>query len=235
MKFERQIIVGSLLSGSISSLALLIILWMSGLANLIKLALTIVILVSWLGFAWGLKAKVVFSMRTLSSFLGALREGDYSLRARGSSRGDALGEAILEANEGYGVDLILEMSGSPEAITDAFKAVRNGGRVVLFGIPSNPVEVDIAENMIFKNLTVLATAFAPKDKGGSDEHEPILFTVQYGKGRVFQNAMGHTAEELKSVAFIVPFQRGAEWAATGKVTQEIPDDLPTAERATVRE
>jgi threonine 3-dehydrogenase len=65
-------------------------------------------------------------------------------------------EAILQANEGYGVDLILEMSGSPAAITDAFKAVRNGGRVVLFGIPSNPVEVDIAENMIFKNLTVLA-------------------------------------------------------------------------------
>ena len=86
-----------------------------------------------------------------------------------------------------------------------------------------------------ENLTVLATAFAPKSKGGSDEHEPLLFTVECGKGRVFQNALGHTQKELQSVAFIVPFQRGAEWAATGKVTQKVPDDMPTADKASVRE
>ena len=86
-----------------------------------------------------------------------------------------------------------------------------------------------------KNLTVLATAFAPKAKGGAEEHEPILFTVQYGKGRVFQNALGHTAKELKSVAAIVTLQRGVEWAATGKVTQKVPADFPTAEKASVRE
>jgi uncharacterized protein len=85
------------------------------------------------------------------------------------------------------------------------------------------------------NLTVLATAFAPKDKGGADEHEPILFTVEYGKGRVFQNALGHKPEQLKSVAFIATFQRGAEWAASGKVTQKVPDDFPTAEKASIRE
>jgi type 1 glutamine amidotransferase len=82
---------------------------------------------------------------------------------------------------------------------------------------------------------VLATAFAPKAKGGAGEHEPLLFTVDYGKGRVFQNALGHTPEELRSVAFIATFQRGAEWAASGKVTQEVPDDFPTADRASVRE
>jgi len=86
-----------------------------------------------------------------------------------------------------------------------------------------------------KNLTVLATAFAPKEKGGAGEHEPLLFTVAYGDGRVFQNALGHTGKELKSVAFIVTFQRGAEWAATGKVTQKVPDDMPTADKASVRE
>ena len=86
-----------------------------------------------------------------------------------------------------------------------------------------------------KNLTVLATAFAPKSTGGADEHEPLLFTVTYGKGRVFQNALGHTPNELKSVAFIATLRRGAEWAATGKVTQKVPDDFPTAEKASVRE
>jgi threonine 3-dehydrogenase len=63
---------------------------------------------------------------------------------------------FLQANEGYGVDIVLEMSGSAQAITSAFRAVRNGGRVTLFGLPSRPVEIDVAENMIFKNLTVLA-------------------------------------------------------------------------------
>ena len=86
-----------------------------------------------------------------------------------------------------------------------------------------------------KNLTVLATAFAPKDKGGSDEHEPVLFTVTYGEGRVFQNALGHTPTELGSVAFITTFRRGVEWATTGKVTQKVPTDFPTADKASVRE
>jgi threonine 3-dehydrogenase len=59
-------------------------------------------------------------------------------------------------NEGYGIDVVFEMSGSPQAIADAFRIARNGGRVILFGIPSRPVEIDVAEALIFKNLQVLA-------------------------------------------------------------------------------
>ena len=61
-----------------------------------------------------------------------------------------------EANEGEQLDVVFEMSGSPEAIADAFRIVRNGGHVVLFGIPARPVEIDVAESLIFKNLTVFA-------------------------------------------------------------------------------
>jgi threonine 3-dehydrogenase len=64
--------------------------------------------------------------------------------------------AFRDLNDGYGLDVVFEMSGSPRAITDAFKIVRNGGRVILFGIPSRPVEIDVAEALIFKNLNVLA-------------------------------------------------------------------------------
>ncbi|MEC7776226.1 MAG: L-threonine 3-dehydrogenase [Planctomycetota bacterium] len=63
---------------------------------------------------------------------------------------------LVEANDGRGLDVVLEMSGSPIAINTAFRSARNGGTVVLFGIPSDPVEIDIAENMIFKNLQVTA-------------------------------------------------------------------------------
>ncbi len=72
-------------------------------------------------------------------------------------RAEALGAAewFLEHNEGSGVDIALEMSGSPEGIANVFRVVRNGGRVSLFGIPARAVELDVAENIIFKNLTVL--------------------------------------------------------------------------------
>ena len=50
-----------------------------------------------------------------------------------------------------------------------------------------------------------------------------------------QNALGHTAKELKSVAFIATFQRCAEWAASGKVTQQVPEDFPGPDEASVRE
>ena len=72
-----------------------------------------------------------------------------------SEDGDIVAK-IVEANGGYGVDVVLEMSGAASAITTAFRVVRNGGTVVLFGIPAKPVEIDVAENMIFKNLTVRA-------------------------------------------------------------------------------
>lgn len=85
-----------------------------------------------------------------------------------------------------------------------------------------------------ENLTVLGTAFAPKDKGGSDDDEPLLFTVRYGKGRVFSNMLGHDVEQLRSVAFIVTFQRGVEWAVSGKVTQPLPDDLPGPQEPKLR-
>ena len=52
--------------------------------------------------------------------------------------------------------VVFEMSGALKAIHDAFEIVRHGGNVVLFGIPSQPATIDIAESLIFKNLTVTA-------------------------------------------------------------------------------
>ncbi len=64
----------------------------------------------------------------------------------------------VEQNEGEHPDVVFEMSGAPEAIADAFRIVRNGGRVILFGIPARPVELDVAEALIFKNLDVSAVS-----------------------------------------------------------------------------
>ncbi|HEX2293122.1 MAG TPA: L-threonine 3-dehydrogenase [Gaiellaceae bacterium] len=63
---------------------------------------------------------------------------------------------FLEQNEGEHLDVVFEMSGAAGAIGDAFRIARNGGHVVLFGIPSRPVEIDVAESLIFKNISVTA-------------------------------------------------------------------------------
>lgn len=85
-----------------------------------------------------------------------------------------------------------------------------------------------------ENMTILATGKDISGKAPTDRHEPILMVVEYGKGRVFHTTLGHDDYSIESVGFIVTFLRGVEWAATGKVTQVVPDDFPTAEKSTSR-
>jgi type 1 glutamine amidotransferase len=85
-----------------------------------------------------------------------------------------------------------------------------------------------------RNLKVLATAYSDKSTGGTGENEPMLMAVSFGKGRSFHTTLGHDVPAMKCVGFIVTLQRGAEWAATAKVTQKVPADFPTAERIRMR-
>lgn len=81
-----------------------------------------------------------------------------------------------------------------------------------------------------ENMQVLATAFSPK----TNRHEPIIMAIDYGKGRVFHTPMGHETYSMECVGFINTLQRGAEWAATGKVSLPIAVDFPKAEAASSR-
>ena len=85
-----------------------------------------------------------------------------------------------------------------------------------------------------ENLTILATAADTENLKNAGRNEPMLMTINYEKGRVFHTTLGHDTPALECVGFIITFQRGAEWAATGKVTQPIPEDFPTAQKASGR-
>ena len=85
-----------------------------------------------------------------------------------------------------------------------------------------------------ENMTVLATGKDLSDKAPTNRHEPVFMVVDYGKGRIFHSTLGHDTKSIEGVGFMVSFLRGVEWAATGKVTQGIPTDYPTAEKATHR-
>lgn len=83
-----------------------------------------------------------------------------------------------------------------------------------------------------EHMEILATAFASKDQNGSGTNEPMAWVIPYGKGRVFTTVLGHTMGTETVAARCVGFQtlltRGAEWAATGKVTLPIPNHFPSA-------
>jgi threonine 3-dehydrogenase len=67
---------------------------------------------------------------------------------------EAVEERVLETTAKNGVDVLLEMSGNPAAIRQGFKLLRMGGRAALLGIPARPIELDLANAVIFKGATV---------------------------------------------------------------------------------
>lgn len=85
-----------------------------------------------------------------------------------------------------------------------------------------------------KNMEILATAFE------NGRHEPLMWTVKHGKGRVFVDLLGHCGNDPNMIysmlctGFQVTLLRGCEWAATGAVTQEVPADFPLENTYTLR-
>lgn len=85
-----------------------------------------------------------------------------------------------------------------------------------------------------RNVEILATAY---ERG---RHEPLMWTVKWGKGRVFVDLLGHCGNDpnmiysMECTGFQVTLLRGAEWAATGEVTQEAPRDFPLEDTCTLR-
>jgi type 1 glutamine amidotransferase len=89
-----------------------------------------------------------------------------------------------------------------------------------------------------KNMEILATANSDTTGRGQGRDEPMLMTIAWGKGRIFHTAIGHADEgggpAMHCAGFITTLQRGAEWAASGNVTQPVPNDFPTAAGVVIR-
>ena len=114
LPYERRILLFALLSGAAGTLAAFVLLWTGDFSSKLQWTLTVMIVVLWLSFAFSAQNRVVFPLRTLSNLLAALHEGDFSIRARGARRDDALGEVLREVNA-LGETLRLQRLGAMEA------------------------------------------------------------------------------------------------------------------------
>lgn len=96
---------------------------------------------------------------------------------------------------------------------------------------------ELYANLIFQpvdNFHVLATAYDDHSLYGDNPRQaipgagitqPILWSVNYGEGRVFTTALGHDEVDVAHPTFVTTFTRGAEWAATGEVTLPIAPEM----------
>jgi uncharacterized protein len=148
-------------------------------------------------------------------------------------RGNKFGERLITDDKGK--ELRVEKGKGPGAghgKKHSFKVVvRDAEHPITKGMPREWMHT--ADELYHglrgpaKNMKVLATAYDDKGQGGTGEHEPMIWTVTYGKGRVFHTPMGHDLDGMRCVGFMATLQRGTEWAVTGKVTIPLPKNFPT--------
>src|SRR5580698_10413964 len=111
---EQAILVYCLLGGHPAVGFTALWLWETPRATDIRATVILLVVSCWLGFAAAAKNRVVRPLQTMSNLLLALREGDFSFRARGAGRRDPLGDVLAEIN-GLGDILQTQRRGALEA------------------------------------------------------------------------------------------------------------------------
>ncbi len=127
---EQRMFLLALVAGLPAVVVALVLLWTGAFLPQVQWTLTVVIVLVWWGCAGAVRERVASPLRTLSNLLEAMREGDYSIRARGALRGviskdelaqpvigeDALGDVITQLNA-MGATLRAQRLGALEATT----------------------------------------------------------------------------------------------------------------------
>ncbi len=123
VSLDSQIVILALIAGFPAALVALLLLWLGNHPPKVEWTLTIIIVGFWLGFSFALRTRVVRPLQTISNLLAALREGDFSIRARGYDRIDTLGIVMAEINA-LGATLQEQRLGAVEAAALLAKVVQ---------------------------------------------------------------------------------------------------------------
>ena len=96
---ERRVALSALAAGLPAVVVAMVLLWKGDITPKVQWTLTLLIAASWFGFTSTVRERVAIPLRTLANLLEAMREGDYSIRARAAAGEDALGDVMEQVNE----------------------------------------------------------------------------------------------------------------------------------------
>jgi nitrogen fixation/metabolism regulation signal transduction histidine kinase len=114
LNFEGRVTALTVAAGLPAVALCAFLLWFDGYSSRVQWTVDLLLLFFWLAISANLKNRVVRPLQTLSNILAAIREGDYSIRGRRATSGDALGEVMLEVND-LGTTLRAQRLGAMEA------------------------------------------------------------------------------------------------------------------------
>jgi type 1 glutamine amidotransferase len=123
---------------------------------------------------------------------------------------------------------------------------RDTSHPVMQGMPAEwlhpPDELYHGQRGPAMNMHLLATAYSDPETGGTGAHEPMIWWIPYGEGKVFTTVLGHVGRgqnpetwPMRCLGFQATVVRACEWVATGKVTIPLPQALPTADAVSLAE
>ena len=98
VRYDRRILLLTVAAGAPGIVLALLLLWAADYSTQTIITAGFVLLVLWAFAASSLRHRIVFPLQTMANLLEALRENDFSFRARGASRNDPLGETLFEIN-----------------------------------------------------------------------------------------------------------------------------------------
>src|SRR5437016_6446660 len=224
-RYERRIFALALLTGLPAVVLALVLLWTGDFAPRTQWTVTILMVGVWLAFVAAVRERVVRPLQTISNMLAALREGDFSLRARGSDPDDALGLLLVELNS-LGEDLRAQRLGALEATAllrrvmeeidvavfafDESHALRlvNRGGAVLLGRPAEQLlgkdaaELGLADSLAGDTPRVLEIAFPGR---------PGLGRWELRRGTLRQGGLPHQLLVLADVSRALSEEERQAW------------------------
>src|SRR2546428_909043 len=190
-RFSHQGKLTWLILGAVAPAVIIVvlILWFGDYSAKVQWTIAIVILTFAAGFISAARDHVVHPLQTMSNLLAALREGDYSIRARGARADDALGEALLEVNT-LGETLRVQRLGAFEA-TALLRTIMAEIDVAVFTFdPDRRLRlVNRARAKLLSPPMGKILGRPPEDLGfeaahGVDEDEPLTLSVPRGARRL---------------------------------------------------
>jgi threonine 3-dehydrogenase len=118
-------------------------------------------------------------------------------------------EAVMEATDGHGAEVVLEMSGVPRVIDQGTRMLCGGGRMALLGLPTEPVPIDLTDQVIFKEARIYGVTGR------------VLFTTWETVSTLLATGMVDVSPVITHRFTLQEFERAFEAVASGRAGKVI--------------